>query len=44
MRWWLRERIWPLAVAHDATSLRTSALEIVNGGTTPAQVMERVDA
>jgi 5-methylthioadenosine/S-adenosylhomocysteine deaminase len=43
---WLRERIWPLEAAHDASSSRASAelsiAELLRGGATTVQVMESV--
>ena len=43
---WLQRRIWPLEAAHDARSLRASALlaasELLRGGTTSVLTMETV--
>lgn len=43
---WLKQRIWPLEAAHDATSLAASceltALELLRSGTTAALTMETV--
>jgi 5-methylthioadenosine/S-adenosylhomocysteine deaminase len=43
---WLRQRVWPLEAAHDATTLRvaarTAAAELLTGGTTCVLTMETV--
>ena len=43
---WLQTRVWPLEAAHDARSLRASALlaasELLRGGTTSVLTMETV--
>ena len=43
---WLRERIWPLEAAHDASTLRAAArlaaAELLRGGTTAVLTMETV--
>ena len=44
---WLKKRVWPMEAAHDAASIRASALlgvaELIKGGTTCALTMETVN-